>query len=274
MPARAATVGIFDSGIGGLAVVKELIGLEAPFDIWYLADHGNAPYGIHHLDRIRGWAEEIVEFFAGKGIGLVVIACNSASAAALYALREKYPAMQFVGMEPAVKPATERSRKRRIGVIATAATLAGEPFRRVVERYASGHIVVHRACPELVTLVENGALDGPESLAVVARCLGPVLAEDIDQLVLGCTHFSFLIKQMLDVVGDGVEIIDPCRAVARQAIRVADSAIAGSRDGGNSPRITLLTTGVPRHLAAQSLALLACRLSPIAVAPVPSDSVS
>ena len=149
-----------------------------------------------------------------------MIACNTASAAALHGLRREFPEVPFVGMEPAVKPAAEHTRTGHVGVIATAATFQGELFASLLDRYA-GHVAVHtQICPALVPLVESGELDSPRARRAVQAYLAPLLAAGIDQLVLGCTHYPFLRPLIEDVAGPGVTVIDPAPAVARQTGRV------------------------------------------------------
>src|SRR5262249_50842242 len=146
----------------------------------------------------------------------------TANTAALHYLREKFPDLPIVGMEPAVKPAAERTRSGVIGVIATQSTSQGELLASVIDRFAHGVRVEARACPELVLLVERGIPDTPETRASIARCVDPLVAVGIDQLVLGCTHFPFLTPQLQDYLGPNVEIIDPAPAVARQVRRVLE----------------------------------------------------
>ncbi len=247
-------VGLFDSGVGGLSVVRHLFEQGAPFHLGYLADQAHAPYGGHDLEQIGRWSEGIADWFVDGGAKVVVLACNSASAAALYSLRARHPKTLFVGMEPAVKPAAEHSRNHRIGVIATAATLRGTPFRQVVERFAGGHVVVSRACPELVQLVEQGLSD-PETCEQLLRAsLAEVVAAKVDQLVLGCTHFAFLHQQIQRIVGDDVQVIDPAAAVARQTLRRVEAAGLSPR---SNPTRHFFTTGLPERFQRQIDQLLA-----------------
>jgi glutamate racemase len=165
-------------------------------------------------------SEGIARFLLAEGAQVVVVACNTASAAALHWLREQFPAVPFVGMEPAVKPAIEHTRSGHIGVLATAATFQGELFASLLDRYA-GRVAVHtQVCPELVPLVEAGELNSPRARGAVEQYLAPLLAAEIDQLVLGCTHYPFLRPLIEKVAGMGVSVIDPASAVARQTGRV------------------------------------------------------
>ena len=188
--------------------------------IIYLADQAHAPYGQRPLTEIRALSEGIARFLLAEGAGVIVIACNTASAAALHGLREQFPTVPFVGMEPAVKPAVEHTRTGQVGVIATAATFQGELFASLLDRYA-GRVAIHtQICPELVPLVEAGELDSPRVRGAVERYLTPLLAAEIDQLVLGCTHYPFLRPVIEEIAGASVAVIDPAPAVARQAGRV------------------------------------------------------
>lgn len=216
----APPIGIFDSGVGGLSVVRELMAQLPAHPLIYLADQAHAPYGQRDLADIRGLAEEITRFLLAQGARLIVIACNTASAAALHTLRREFPDIPFVGMEPALKPAAEHTRTGHVGVIATAATFQGELFASLLDRYA-GAITVHtQVCPELVPLVEAGELDSAQTRQAVTTYLTPLLAAGIDQLVLGCTHYPFLRPVIEETIGAAVTVIDPAPAVARQTGRV------------------------------------------------------
>ena len=200
----AIPIGVFDSGVGGLSVVREIMALLPAQPIIYLADQAHAPYGQRPLTEIRALSEGIARFLLAEGAGVIVIACNTASAAALHGLREQFPTVPFVGMEPAVKPAVEHTRSGHVGVIATAATFQGELFASLLDRYA-GRVAIHtQICPELVPLVEAGELDSPRARGAVTQYLAPLLAAGIDQLVLGCTHYPFLRPLIEEIAGAGV----------------------------------------------------------------------
>jgi glutamate racemase len=213
-------VGIFDSGLGGLSVWREIARQLPHEDTLYLADQANIPYGNRPLAEVQRFAEEITRFLMGRGAKIVVVACNAASAAALYHLRETFPKVPFVGMEPAVKPAIERTHSGVVGVIATRVTFQGELFASLVERYAGDTEILTEVCPGLVEAVEIGALETAETEALLRACLAPLIEAGIDQLVLGCTHYPFLRPAIERTVGDGIAIIDPAPAVARQTGRV------------------------------------------------------
>ena len=242
-----APIGVFDSGVGGLSVVRELMSQLPGQPLVYLADQIHAPYGERSLDEIRELSEGITRFLLGQGAGVIVIACNTASAAALHWLRRKHPDVTFVGMEPAVKPAAERTRTRQIGVLATPATFQGELFASLVDRFGADVVVRTQVCPRFVPLVEAGELDSERTRAAVREYVRPLVEAGVDELVLGCTHYPFLLPLIAEEAGAGVEIIDPAPAVARQAGRVL--AQRGWTADGGEPDHRFYTTGEPGRFA-------------------------
>ncbi len=213
-------VGVFDSGVGGLSVVREMLAQMPGQPLVYLADQAHAPYGQRSLEEIRDLSEGITQFLLRQGSRVIVIACNTASAAALHWLRRKHPDVPFVGMEPAVKPAAERSRTRHVGVMATPATFQGELFASLVERYGKDVAVHTQICPDLVPLVEAGELTTERARAAIYAYVNPLREVGVDELVLGCTHYPFLRPLIEEAAGPNIEIIDPAPAVARQTARV------------------------------------------------------
>jgi len=216
-------VGILDSGVGGLSVAREIARQLPHENLLYVADQAHIPYGPRPLDEIRAFSQAIARFLLAQQAKAIVVACNTASAAALHTLRAHFPDIPIVGMEPAVKPAAEHSRTRRIGVIATPATFQGQLFASLVERFAQDVQVLTQVCPGLVEQVEAGDLDGPRTETLLHTCLDPLVAAGIDALVLGCTHYPFLMPAISRIVGPQVEVIDPSPAVARQTGRVLAS---------------------------------------------------
>lgn len=244
-----STIGVFDSGVGGLSVVRELLTQLPGQPILYLADQAHAPYGQRDLADIQRLSAGVTRFLLGQGAQLIVVACNTASAAALRWLRSQHPDVPFVGMEPALKPAAEHTRTRHVGVIATAATFQGELFASLLDRFAADVTVHTQVCPEFVPLVEAGELDSPRTRAAAAEYLAPLLAAGIDELVLGCTHYPFLRSVIEATIGPGVEIIDPAPAVARQVRRVLTQH--GLLTEESSPTgHRFFTTGQPERFAA------------------------
>lgn len=203
-----------------MSVWREIVRLLPAEDTLYLADQAHVPYGRRTLEEVRAFAEAMVCFLLDRGVKTIVVACNTISAAALYELRAKFPEIPFVGMEPAVKPAAERTRSGVIGVIATQVTFQGKLFDSLLERYANHVRVITQSCPGLVEAVEAGELDTPATEALLRRYLEPLVAAGVDQLVLGCTHYPFLRPAIERILGSGVAVIDPSLAVARQTGRV------------------------------------------------------
>ena len=214
-----APIGIFDSGIGGLSVWREIVRQLPHESTIYFADQIHIPYGPRSLAEIRAFSEAVTRFLLARDCKLIVVACNAASAAALKYLRATFPAIPFVGMEPAVKPAAETTHTGVVGVLATPATFQGELFASVVERFANGVQVVQEVCPGLVQQVEAGRLNTPDTLEMLDRFLTRIRAAHADTIVLGCTHYPFVIDAICQLA-PGVKVIDPAPAVARQVDRV------------------------------------------------------
>ncbi len=239
-----APVALFDSGVGGLSVWREVVRLLPAEQTLYLADQAHLPYGPRPLEEVRRYAEEITRFLLAQGAKVIVVACNTASGAALHHLRMTFPHVPFVGMEPAVKPAAERTRTGAIGVIATPATFQGDLFRRLVERFAADVRLHTQVCPGLVEAVERGEADALRTEALLRRYLTPMVEAGIDQLVLGCTHYPFLSEAIRRVVGEEIALIDPAPAVARQVRRVlAARGLLQEDSNGHPPRHRFYTTG-------------------------------
>jgi glutamate racemase len=217
-----APVGIFDSGVGGLSVLREIVRQLPQEDILYIADQSHVPYGRRPLEEVRDYAVGITEYLLSKQAKIIVLACNTASAAALKTLRQTYPDVPFVGMEPAVKPAAETTKSGAVGVLATPATFQGELYASVIERFAQSVTIYQHTCPGLVQQIEQGDFDSPLSRKILEEALLPMLAANIDTVVLGCTHYPFVIPLIQAIVGDRVRVIDPAPAVARQTHRLLE----------------------------------------------------
>ena len=248
MELSAQPVGVFDSGVGGLSILLEIHALLPDEDLIYLADQEWAPYGGRTLQEVRDRAVAVTAELIGRGCKAVVVACNSASAAALHHLRDVFPQTLFVGMEPALKPAATHSKSGVIGVLATATTFQGELYASVLDRHANGVEVHEVAAERLAMLVEEGRLD--EAKGDLEELLGPMLAAGIDTLVLGCTHYPFLEDQIRAVVGPDVRLIDPARAVARQLQRVLENE--GILNRGSGGGTAYLTSADPGRLEDQA----------------------
>jgi glutamate racemase len=213
-------IGIFDSGVGGLSTWRELVHQLPNVTTLYLADQAHVPYGSRPPDELGKFAVGITRFLLGHGAQIIVIASNTTSAASLYYLRDHFPDVPFIGTEPALKPAIEQTQSGVVGVMATPTTFHGRPFTYLVERYASNVRVLTQVCPGLVEAVETDASDSSEVEALLRKYLTPLIEAGVDQLVLGCTHYSFLRSTIEQLVGVRVAVIDPAPAVARQAVRV------------------------------------------------------
>jgi glutamate racemase len=215
-------IAMLDSGVGGLSILREVRRQLPNEDVIYFADQGHVPYGPRSADEIVGFMSGMTQFFLDHQAKVIVIACNTASAAGLHRIRALFPQIAFVGMEPAVKPAAEHTERGMIGVIATKTTSQSELFASVIDRFAGDAQVVTQACPEFVTLVEAGDLDSAKTEAVAEEYLAPMKEAGIDQLVIGCTHFQFLMPVLQRVLGPEVAIVDPSPAIARQTARIIE----------------------------------------------------
>jgi glutamate racemase len=241
-------IGLFDSGVGGLSVLRAMRELMPEEPVVYFGDQGHVPYGPRPLEQVRDFSEAITGFLLGQRAKLIVVACNTASAAALHSLREKFPHVSFVGMEPAVKPAAEHTRSGRVGVLATPATFQGALYASVLERFANGVQIMQHTCPGLVGQIERGDLEGDATRAILEDALRPMLDQGIDTVVLGCTHYPFVIPLIEQVVGRNVRVIDPAPAVAKQAKRLLQ-AQGIKRPAGERAEIRLYTSGDVDSLA-------------------------
>jgi glutamate racemase len=240
-------LGVLDSGIGGLSILSAIRAQLPQVDIVYIADQANLPYGPRSLTEVQQFTEGITRYLLDQGCEAVVIACNTASAAALKYLRQVLPDVPFVGLEPAVRPAAKNTHKNKIGVIATQATFQGELYNSLIERYATDVNVIARAAPELVTLAERGQPWTAADQTLVSNVLQDIREAGADQLVLGCTHFSFLTPLLQTAMGASADIIDPAPAVARQVERVLSERDLLSTEGIGE--VLYLTTGdVPRFV--------------------------
>ena len=242
-----ATIGIFDSGSGGLSVYRELVKLLPRERFVYFSDNAHCPYGEKTALYIRRRARFITEFLLDKGADIIVVACNTATAAAIGTLREEFPDVPFVGMESAVKPAALGTRSGVIGVLATAGTLKGSKYLNTRGLYADDVQVVEHVGQGFVELVEAGILDGPQAESTVRASLKPLLDAGADIVVLGCTHYPFLQPVIERIAGPGVQVIDPAPAVARQTLRLLQEH--GIPIGSGPFSVELHSSGDPSALS-------------------------
>jgi glutamate racemase len=216
-PATTAPIGIFDSGIGGLSVAAAIAEYLPGESLLYVADNAYAPYGPRPAAEIWERSQLITKFLLGRGAKMIVVACNTATSLAIDALREAFPGVPFVGLEPAVKPAAEA---RRVGVMATTATLHSPRYQALRRKYLADRPVHENACVGLVPLIETEEPGSPLLIEKLQSILAPMLADNIDALVLGCTHFPMIRADIEAVCGPGVRVIDPSPAAARQVARL------------------------------------------------------
>lgn len=223
------SIGVFDSGLGGLSIVKEIQRQMPGESVFYFADTLHMPYGPRPLDEVRRFSLSIAEQLLRLPVKAVVVACNTASAAALKPLRRAYPDRIFVGMEPAVKPAAAESKTGVVGVLATQATFQGELFESVVHRFAGDIEVVRQPCPGLAEFIEEHEPGHPALRALLEKYITPLLRRNVDSIVLGCTHYPLVKDAIAEIAGPQVAIVDPSPAVARRCHAVLHEAGLTSR---------------------------------------------
>lgn len=222
LPTPESAIGVFDSGIGGLSVAKEIRSLLPGENILYFADTRHMPYGPRPLEEVRRFSLAIAGWMLRRPVKAVVVACNTASAAALAALRAARPESVFIGMVPAIKPAALRTGTKRVGVLATEATFQGALFESVAREFAGEAEVVCQPCPGLAERIEHSAPDDPALEAVLEGFVRPLLERGVDQLVLGCTHYALVKDRIARIAGEGAAVIDPAPAIARRCRAVLE----------------------------------------------------
>lgn len=251
---QKAPIGVFDSGVGGLSVAKEIRQLLPLEDIIYYADSAYCPYGDKDPQIIRRRERTIVEFLLAQGAKLIVVACNTASSTGLEELRRIFPNVPIVGMEPGVKPAVAATKNNKIGVLATRVTVGGDRYATLVKRYAENTQVITQPCPGLVELIEAGKLAEPETEGKLQGFLQPVLEQGADTIVLGCTHYPFLRPLIEKLAGSKVSVIDTGLAVAKQVSRVLKEKNLAVTDG--PPGTEQFYTSGPANEVAQVIGTL------------------
>ena len=240
-----APIGLFDSGVGGLSIWRQVVHALPSESLFYVADQANVPYGHRSADEIQANSLGIADYLVAQGCKAIVVACNTASAVALEPLRQRFPQMPILGLEPAVKPAVQLTRSGVVGVMATPATFQGQLYRATVGRYATAVHVVEQVCVGLAELVEQGDLEGPDCDARLMGYLQPMLDAGADTIVLGCTHYPFVIESIRRLVGPAMAVLDPAPAVARHLADVLGQAglLATDPAGALAPRFA--TTADP-----------------------------
>lgn len=221
----ASTIGMFDSGIGGLSVLRHIRQLLPDARLIYVADSAHVPYGNKSTAYIEQRASRLSQFLTEQGADAIVIACNTATAAAATHLRLQFN-LPIIGMEPAIKPAVAATECGVVGVLATTGTLESARFAALLDRYAGEVKIVTQACPGLVEQVEHGYLHNDKTRALLAQYIAPLLNQGADTIILGCTHYPFLVPLIRDVIGENITLIDTGVAVARQLRRRLSSVAA------------------------------------------------
>lgn len=215
----SGAVGVFDSGVGGLSVLHHIRQILPNERLIYVADSGHVPYGDKSPEYIEARSLALTRYLLSQGADAIVIACNTATAAAAQPLRVKYAKVPIIGMEPAVKPAVAATQSGVVGVLATVGTIESARFAALLEKYAGDVKIVTQGCPGLVEQVERGHLTDAETRKLIERFTAPLLAQGADTIILGCTHYAFLAPLIRDVVGADITLVDTGEAVARQVQR-------------------------------------------------------
>jgi len=255
---RGGSVGIFDSGIGGLSILQALRAEMPQQDFIYIADSGHAPYGERDDAFVLSRARALTAQLLHQGIDALVVACNTATAAAIDTLRAEHPALPIIGVEPALRPATAISRTRRIGVMATRGTLASARFWQLLEPLSAQADFVLQPCDGLADAIERNVQRDSDTTELIAACYRHTRAMgqfgsksgEIDTLVLGCTHYPFAAKALRSLLGPDVQFIATGEAVARQTRRLLSGPAASTARGATPGGVRLLSTSQPQHLQA------------------------
>lgn len=258
------SIGIFDSGVGGLSVLRVLQAQFPNQRLIYLADQAYIPYGTRPTSEVQVRSEQITQFLIDQGCELIVIACNTATAAAINLLRQRFPQTPFVGMEPAIKPAVAQTKTGSIGVLATANTFKSQRYASLLSRFAHEVTLLQDPCLGLVELIEDGDLESHKIDELLTTAVAPMLAQDVDVIILGCTHYPFVEAQLRRIVGEKLTLIDPAAAIARQVGRLAPNQTSVA--GGSSQFYT--TADIP-PFAEQIRRLLEVSISPNQIGKAP-----
>jgi glutamate racemase len=239
-------IGIFDSGVGGLSVMREIREQLPHEDLLYAADSGHAPYGDKPAAFVEQRALAIADFLVQQNAKAIVVACNTATGVAVDALRARW-AVPIIAVEPAIKPAVSLTKSGVVGVLATSQTIASAKFEKLVDRFAGNVEILAQACPGLAEQVERGEVSSDATRLLVEQYVAPLLHKGADTLVLGCTHYPFLVGLIRSIAGRQVEIVDPARAVAKEVRRRLEDRdlLTTAADAGT---VRVWTSGSPRLL--------------------------
>lgn len=257
-------IGVFDSGVGGLSVLREMRQLLPAVPLLYAADQAHVPYGTRPAAEVCWLTESITRFLLSHNAQLIVVACNTATAAAIDHLRQTFPQVPFVGMEPAIKPAVQQTKTGVLGVLATANTFQSQRYVNLMARFAADVRLLQNSCIGLVERIERGEIATAETEQFLRRIVEPMLEQGADTLILGCTHYPFVQPLLEKIVGDGVVIIDPAPAVARQVQRLLPKPGHAA-----NPLPSFYTSGNIKQLRGQIKQLLGWDSQ--SVAPIPYD---
>jgi glutamate racemase len=260
-------IGVFDSGIGGLTVVRELLRQLPHESLIYFGDTARVPYGNKSPDTVRRYSREILDFLVGRDVKMVVVACNTASAHALAALQQSSPVSVEGVIEPGARAAVRASRTRTIGVIGTAGTVRSGAYARAIKALAPDAVVIEQACPLLVPLVEEGWLDRPATRLISEEYLAPLKARGIDTLVLACTHYPLLKPLLADVMGSGIALIDSAEETAASVAReLAASTLHAPESGAAS--VHFVVSDAPETFERVGAAFLGDRVRNVETVPL------
>lgn len=237
-------IGIFDSGVGGLSVFREIVRILPEEKYIYWSDNAHCPYGEKSRNYIIDRARAVTSFLIEQGADIIVVACNTATAAAISTLREEFP-VPFIGMEPAVKPAAQATRSGVVGVLATAGTLKATKYIDTRAKWAHDVKIVEHIGQGFVELVEKGNISGPEAESIVEKSVRPLIEAGADTIVLGCTHYPFLAETIMKAAGTPVTLIDPAPAVAKHLMEVMQENGLIRKDGFS---MSLHSSGEPGTL--------------------------
>lgn len=240
----SSPIGIFDSGVGGLTVLREIRRQLPHEDVIYLADTARLPYGGRSTEEIIKFNEEIIPYLIGEGVKLIVMACGTSSAIAYPVLKDKYKIHLVSLIEPGAREALAATRTKVVGLFATAGTVNSHAYQNMLHSLSSEVLVHAHACPLFVPLIEGGFIEADETRRVVKEYLKPLLKENIDTLILGCTHYPHLARVIQEVAGPGVTLIDPAAATVLEAKKLLDKA-GTIKDNSHQPKYDYLVTGSP-----------------------------
>lgn len=235
MNIKNSAIGFFDSGVGGLSVMREAISLMPNENYIYFGDSKNAPYGTKELSEVKNLTLSAVNFLLSKDVKAIVVACNTATSAAIEDIRSQYKDMTIIGIEPALKPAIKMNRKGNVIIMATPMTLREKKFKLLMDRYKEEASIISLPCAGLVEFIEQGKLEGEELENYLKEKFNPYLYDDISSIVLGCTHYPFVKKALANVVGKEIPLIDGGLGTAHELRRklMETNLLNDSKEKGN-----------------------------------------